>query len=104
MTSYFVFGCALFVFVITLILVLHPQYEDGIIGKLGLICLSFAALARLSNLAEVWIAVPAAALNYPKIGALFWVGLSPFPGHHFYNFCRFKEPTSHVTSANSQPS
>lgn len=90
MIAYIVFGCASFIFVIATTLVLHPQYEDGLAGKLGLSMLALASAARVFNFIDLWATTPDVLLNYPKVGLLFWLGLTFFLGHHFRNLCRFQ--------------
>ena len=96
MISYAVFSCALFTLIVATTLILHPQYEDGIVGKLGLACLAIASAGQTFNFFDLLAAAPETALDYSKINLVFWTGVSLFLGHHFYNFYRFK---THIARA-----
>lgn len=66
-------------------LVLHREYEDGLIGRISLACMGVAALARaaslLSGLGYVWVS---------PVGVLLWCGLAAFMVRHVYRFARWR--------------
>lgn len=77
--------CALVVGVICVILVLHPQYNDGLFGRIGLSIMGIAAFARTVNLLS--------EDNTPvsNIRAMLWIGLALFLARHFTIFMKHKD-------------
>jgi hypothetical protein len=79
-----VFGCALVVLAICMVLIFHPEYHDGLVRRIGLACLGLASWLRvLDILQNGWEHRP-----FSKMALLVWIGLVIFIGDHFYNFMR----------------
>lgn len=78
-----VMPAAMIVLAICVILVLHPDYEDGLVGRIALALLGVGALARL--LAMFSADRP---LLFSPIALLIWAGLALFFARHFYRFMR----------------
>lgn len=76
---------ALVVSVITTTLVFHPDYEDGLFGRVALSFISLAAVARVTQLIQDGIDVPVSS-----IGVLLWCSLACFLARHFYRFLKWK--------------
>ena len=77
--------CAAIVAVICTVLVFHKDYEDGLLGRLGLAVMAIASLARLSHLVEHEF-----SRNVSPIGVMLWLGLAIFLGRHLYRFLRWR--------------
>lgn len=81
----FVALCALAVSVVCTLLVLHPQYNDGFIGRFGLTLIAIAGFARAATI------ISGTSHDVSNVGALLWVGLSIFMLRHLSNFYRHKD-------------
>ena len=81
----FVALCALAVSVVCTLLVLHPQYNDGIIGRLGLTLIAIAAFARAATV------ISGTSYTVSNVGAMLWIGLAIFMLRHLNNFYRRKD-------------
>lgn len=83
-------AAALAVFLICLVLVLHPDYEDGLVGRIALATIALAALARFLAIAGGdW------QMQFNSIAFLLWVGLALFLGRHLYRFLRWRRAGTH---------
>jgi len=81
---------ALFVFMICMILVLHPDYEDGLVGRICLAMMAMAALARfLAIVDDGWY------MPFNSIAFLLWIGLAMFLARHLYRFLRWRKCGEH---------
>ena len=75
--------CAFVVLVVCIALVLHKDYEDGLIGRLALATIGLASMGRLSSILERgW------DTYVSHVGVMLWVGLSIFLARHLYYFLR----------------
>lgn len=77
--------CALSVFLVCLSLVLHPDYEDGLIGRIALAAMAVAGITRFMDIVAAGAATPIA-----HIGVLLWIGLALFMMRHLYRFLRWR--------------
>lgn len=77
--------CALIVGVICVFLVLHPQYNDGLFGRLGLVIIGISAFARAANL------FTGDSPPVSNIGAMLWIGLAIFLSRHLSIFMLHKD-------------
>ena len=70
----------LIVCAICVVLVLHPQYNDGFFGRVGLAMVGVASFARAATIIS--------GIHQPvsNIGTLLWIGLALFLARHFRNF------------------
>lgn len=79
---------ALCVALVAVALVLHPDYEDGLIGRVGLAAIAIAGAARSLNLLlDGGHASP--------IGVLLWFGLVLFFARHAYRFRKWRRCGEH---------
>jgi hypothetical protein len=73
-----------------LVLVFHPEYDDGLFGRLGMAMITFVAVARILKLFDD---IP----DYVTPNMLvLYAGLAMFFGRHTYRFLRratWKEPS-----------
>lgn len=78
-------------FVVTavcIILMLHPEYEDGLIGRLGLGFIALAAMARFLGAADALI--HGEVLRLSPLAMTLWIGMTLFLGRHMYRFMLYK--------------
>ena len=76
--------CSIIVSLICTFLVFHHQYNDGLVGRLGLAMMAIAAYARVGNIIS--------GVNQPSnIGTLLWIGLAIFLLKHVTTFLKFKD-------------
>jgi hypothetical protein len=66
-------------------LVLHPEYEDGLLGRIALSALSVVALTRIPDTVDSML------LNTPLThistqGFVVWTALALFLARHWYRF------------------
>ena len=80
-----VFIAATAVLIISLVLVFHPEYEDGLLGRFALCLICMAAFALGSNIIDADFA---AQFNRP--GIMLWMGICIFLCRHFYRFMRWR--------------
>jgi hypothetical protein len=74
--------CAITVCLCCFLLVFHPEYDDGLLGRLGMAMITFVGVARvLRYFDEIPDHVPPNLL-------IMWVGLALFFGRHTYRFLR----------------
>lgn len=85
-----VFLCSSAVLAISLVLVLHRDYEDGLIGRLALSLLGIGALARVLDILFASGPIPFSAIAF-----LVWLGLALFLGRHLYRFLRWRHTGEH---------
>ena len=75
--------CAAVVAVVCWIFVFHKEYEDGLFGRIGLIVMAFASMARVAALVEADFVMP-----FNPIAAALWTGLALFLGRQLWRFLR----------------
>lgn len=80
-----VMPCALVVFLVCLALVLHSDYEDGLVGRLALAAMGLAGISRFIDIVNKAGEIPVAA-----VGVLLWMGLALFLMRHLYRFLRWR--------------
>ena len=80
-----VFTAATAVLTISLILVFHPEYEDGLLGRFALCRICIAAFALGSNFIDAEFAA-----QFNKPGIMLWLGICIFLCRHFYRFMRWR--------------
>ena len=72
--------CTLPVGVVCIYLVLHREYEDGFIGRIGLALISIAAFARFAT------TLGGGDFPITTIGLVLWIGVALFFVRHWYRF------------------
>lgn len=80
-----VFFAAWVVLLVCVVLMLHPHYEDGLLGRLALAVIALAAYGRAGVIWErgfdIYLSWVAIAL---------WCGLALFLGRHLYRFINWR--------------
>lgn len=76
--------CATIVALVAVTLILHQEYEDGLVGRLGLCGICLGAIVRGSEIAAL-----GAAVAVPPVGVLIWISLAVFLSRHLYRFLRW---------------
>lgn len=61
-------------------LVFHPDYDDGLFGRAGLVCIGVTAFARVMLVLTVGFPHPT------PVGVLLWLGVALFLGRHTWCF------------------
>ena len=75
---------------ICVILVLHPQYEDGLVGRLGLTLIALVAWARFLAVCDtMWHHEPVHVTSL-WLSITLWAGLSIFLSRHLWRFLRWQ--------------
>lgn len=82
-------SCVL-VLVICTFLVLHPDYEDGLFGRIGLAMLAMGSAARLMGMLT-----SETGLTFNPIAFVIWIGLAIFFSRHVYRFLRWRKSGEH---------
>jgi len=77
--------CALVVFVVCCVLVLHPDYEDGLIGRVALAVIAVASFGRFATV------ISGTSEAVSNVGSLLWIGLAAFLTRHMCNFLKRKD-------------
>lgn len=77
--------CALTVSMVSTLLVLHRDYEDGLLGRIGLSFMALAGSARAMHLLIHGLDMPS-----NPIAVLLWIGLALFMVRHLYRFMRWR--------------
>jgi len=75
--------CSLVICCVSTFLVLHPKYEDGLIGRLALLCLSVSCAVVLGE----WFDGVEYQVNPTTLGVQ--LGLAVFLLRHVYRFSRW---------------
>lgn len=88
-----VFFAAAIVFAVCVVLVFHPEYEDGVFGRLGLALLGIAAIARVLGIIGGWL--DDASFRITEVGLILWIGLAIFLSRHLYRFLRWRHVGEH---------
>lgn len=73
------------VLVVSVVLVLHPDYEDGLVGRIGLALIGIAALARVLG-----ILTSEHPRQFSSIALMLWIGLALFMLRHAWRFMRWR--------------
>jgi hypothetical protein len=77
--------CAALVAAVSIILILHHEYEDGLIGRIALSGLGLGAIVRVTEIVS-----HGASLPVTPVGVLIWISLAMFLGRHLFRFIRWK--------------
>jgi len=80
-----IFFSALVVMCVAVVLVLHPHYEDGLLGRLALAGLALAGLGRAGTILESGYEI-----DLSWVAALLWWSLTLFMVRHLYRFLRWR--------------
>lgn len=83
-----------------IILVFHAEYEDGLVGRIGLVCLGMGAFARTTSVLQ---AVGEHLPYVSSVALLIWIGLACFFARHtrrFLNRARKRDHTWHTILPN----
>lgn len=78
-------------FVVTAVcvtLVLHQDYEDGLIGRVGLSLIALASMTRFLGAADALIS--GEYLHLSPVALTLWSGLAIFLARHLWRFMWFK--------------
>lgn len=75
--------CSLVICCVSTFLVVHPKYEDGLIGRIALLCLSLSCAVVLGE----WFDGVTYEVNPTTLGVQF--GLAIFLLRHVYRFSRW---------------
>ena len=75
--------CSLIICCVSTFLVVHPKYEDGLIGRIALLCLSVSCLVVVGE----WADGVVYEVNPTSLGVQ--VGLSIFLLRHVYRFSKW---------------
>jgi len=78
-------ACALVVSIVCTILILHPKYDDGLMGRVALALIAIAGYARAA------VMIQGNGEPSSNIGALLWIGLCIFLCRHYRNFYQRKD-------------
>lgn len=73
--------CALSVLGICIALIFDRDYEDGLIGRIGLSILGLGAFSRFADFIELGV-----NMRVSGAGIMVWLGLLLFMGRHLYRF------------------
>lgn len=77
--------CATVVASIAIILILHHEYDDGLIGRVALSGLGLGAIVRVTEIISNGASMPVT-----PVGVLIWVALALFLGRHLRRFMKWK--------------
>jgi hypothetical protein len=77
--------CAAIVASVAIILILHHEYEDGLVGRIALSGLGLGAIVRVTEIIS-----HGASLPVTPVGVLIWISLAMFLGRHLFRFMRWK--------------
>ena len=80
--------CGSIVCMVCVFLVLHPEYDDGLIGRLALSMIGIAGLARF--LGGVDALIHGHPIVMTNVGMMLWIGASIFFGRHAWRFLHYK--------------
>lgn len=81
-TQIFVGFCASLVLTCCLSLIFFRDYEDGVIGRVGLSLIGLGALGRILSTFDTPVS---------NIGVLVWAGMALFLCRHLYRFLRWRK-------------
>mgnify|MGYP001290541506 CR=1 FL=1 len=88
-----IFLSTVLVLACAIILVFNKEYDDGVIGRLGLSLIGLAALARGMSILQHWeehAVSPSLISTGSSIALLLWSGIALFLIRHTYRFLRFQ--------------
>ena len=74
---------AFIVLVVCITLVLHKDYEDGLVGRIALAFLGLSALGRVAGIFEQGFQA-----DVSPVGMILWPALAVFFARHLYYFLR----------------
>ena len=77
--------CAALVAVITITLILHHEYEDGLVGRLALSGIGLGAIVRFMEILSNGASMPVT-----PVGVLIWISLALFFSRHLFRFMKWK--------------
>ena len=84
------------VLTVSVVLVFHPEYEDGLFGRIALALLSVASYIRLMDL----VATDFTRRPFGTVAVVLWFGLALFMARHLCRFLRWKKRTGHEHERN----
>jgi hypothetical protein len=70
-------------------LVLHPEYEDGLIGRIALAVLSIVAVSRFPEALDS--AITMADYKISAQGVAMWIAVAVFFARHWYRFYKARQ-------------
>ena len=79
-----VFAASSVVLAISLVLIFHHEYHDGLVRRIGLALIGLAAWLRVLDLLQSGLE----HRPFSKMAILVWVGMAIFLADHFYNFLK----------------
>lgn len=74
------------VLVVCTVLVFHPEYEDGLFGRVALAIMAIASLTRCMELMEEGFT----RRPFGPVAVVLWFGLAIFLARHLYRFLRWR--------------
>lgn len=83
--SVFLIVCAFLVFACCTVLIFHHDYEDGLIGRIGLALMGLAAFSRVHN-GFIVVFLDGDVIPITNIGNLLWTGAAIFLTRHTARF------------------
>lgn len=90
LNAIFVGICTLTVTLVSMLLIFHRQYEDGLFGRIALAMIAMAAVARFAHI------VGGGLVNeMSPIAVLLWAGIALFFVRHAYRFMRWRTHGDH---------
>ncbi len=75
--------CSFVICCVSTFLVVHPKYEDGLVGRIALLCISLSSLVVIGE----WLDGVVYEVNPTTLGVQF--GLSVFLLRHVYRFSKW---------------
>jgi hypothetical protein len=89
MTSIIIATAALIVAIVCTALVLHPEYEDGLIGRIALAVLAIVAVSRFPDAVESAISMTEYKISAQ--GLAMWIAVAVFFARHWYRFYKARQ-------------
>lgn len=77
---------SLTVLIVSTVLVFHPDYEDGLVGRLALGLMAMASYVRFAELLEDNFT----HRPFGTVAVVLWFGLALFMARHLYRFLRWR--------------
>lgn len=84
LTICIVFVAASIALAISVVLVFHPEYHDGLVRRIGLACIGFGAFLSTYGILQAGFE----RRPFSTIAVVVWTGIAIFLGDHFYNFIK----------------